>query len=82
MDNLVYGHGAAGGGIGRLEFERELLVCNDPLEKDLNGVGHGQEDIFEGLGRLFLYFLSIRMWIIVALSVKSSFPMRHNVSHT
>ena len=78
-DNLVgFGLGATGSGIGRLELKRELLVCNDPLEKDPNGVGHGQVLIFGWLAAFF--FISSSMWTWIIVVVKSSLPRKYTMT--
>ena len=48
--------GAAGSGIGRLGLKRELLACDDSLEKNPNGVGNRQAHIFGYFGRFFFDF--------------------------
>ena len=48
--------GAAGSGIGRLGLKRELLACDDSLEKNPHGGRKRTSPYLRVVGGFFLYF--------------------------
>ena len=56
-DNLVgFGLGATGNGIGRLGLKRELLACDDSLEKKPHGGSETDKSLSLGGWRLLTIF--------------------------